>query len=178
MLLVSYNLLINCTSRDMFPVDKKVGDREKVERHYMCSQIYHHLHCTWWSWTLPLTIFSVATSSVIGFYVSIRHTELAWYLYGIYWMVGFGGLLQLLILGHDVMFAKINSEEVVRKLQSKARSAAQQGLAFGERKKILKRSEALTGLRFGIAGFTNYSWAVTFGTCDEILHQLIFFLGL
>ena len=154
-----------------------LGTREKVERLNVYSQIYHHLHCTWWNFNLAGGIFSLSAASVVGMYVGLRHTELPWYLYWLFWFGGFGGQLQLFVLGHDVMFAKETSEEIVQRLQSPA-SAALQGLSFNERKDMLKRSKAITSLQFGIAGLTAYTWAVTFGTCDETLNQLIFFLSI
>ena len=151
--------------------------REKVERMYECSLVYHRLHCSLWNLALPGTIFSVSAASVLGFYVGLRGTELPWYFYWVFWIAGFGGLGQLSLLGHDVMFVKQASEEVVEQLQSPT-SADLQAVSREERKQILKRRKHLTGLQFRISSFNDYTWDVVFGTCDEVLNQLMFFLNL
>ena len=173
---ISDAVLFDCTNRNMLPVRDAEG-REKVERLYVCSQTYHHLHCAWWNLTFPWTTFSLSAATILCLYVGFRHTELPWYLYWLFWITGFGVLVDMFWFGHDVMFAKQTSEEIVDRLQSPA-SADLQSLSREERNKMLKRAKALAGLQFGIASFTNYTWAVTFGTCDEILNQLIFLLTL
>ena len=162
--------------RDMLPVNN-VEAREKVERLYVYLQIYHRLHCSWWNWTLPGTTFSLSTTVILGMYVGLRHTELPWYLYWIFWFAAFGVLTQIFGVGHDVVFTKDDSEEVVEKLQSPA-SSDLVSLSLEERREILKPCRAMTGLRYGIAGFANYSWAVPLGAWDEILNQLLFLLSL
>ena len=165
------------TFRDMFPTTN-VANREKVERLYVHVQIYHHLHCEWWSWGITGTIFSLSATVVLALYIGLRHTELPWYLYWIFWLAGPGVLLQLFATGHDCVFATEDSDEVVEKLRSPAGCPALGKLSLEERKKILKRSKALRGLHFGIAGFTNFTWAVPLGAWDEILNQLLFLLSL
>ena len=140
-------------------------------------QVYHRLHCDWWYWTLPYHILSLSATAVLGMYVGIRHTELPWYLYWIYWIAGFGVLLLLVGVGHDIMFAKIESERIVEFLKSPV-SGGLEKFSSAERKMILKRSEALHSLQFRIAAFAVYSWAVPWRTWVEILNQLLFFLTL
>ena len=110
-------------------------------------------------------------------YIGVRHTELPWYLYWVFWLAGVGVLLQIFGVGYDVMLAKEDSEGIVGQLQSSA-GAPLQIFSLDEKRKILKRSKAMTGLQFGIAGLANYSWAVPLGAWDEILNQLLFLLSL
>ena len=163
----------------MFPLTD-IEDRDRVERAYLYLQIYHRLHCVWWNWILPGgATFSLSATVVLAMYVGLRHTELPWYLYWIFWLAGAGLLLQIFGQGHDIVFAKEDSEEVVEKLQSPASASADlRSVSDLERKIIHKRSKALTPLQFGIASFTNFSWGVTLGAWDEILNQLFFLLSL
>ena len=160
----------------MLPVYDVQG-REKVEKLYRYLQIYHRLHCLWWNWTVPGTIFSLSTSVVLGMYVGLRHTEIPWYLYWVFWCAAFGVMPQIFGVGHDVVFSKEDSEEVVERLQSPG-SAELANFPVEERRNILKRARAMTGLRYSIAGLANYSWAVPLGAWDEILNQLLFLLSL
>ena len=154
-----------------------LASRRKVERLYVCLQIYHHAHCSWWNWTLPSTYFALSSTVILAMYIGVRHTELPWYLYWVFWLAGVGVLLQIFGVGYDVMLAKEDSEEIVGQLQSSAGTALQI-FSLDEKRKILKRSKAMTGLQFGIAGLANYSWAVPLGAWDEILNQLLFLLSL
>ena len=151
--------------------------REKVERLYVQLQIYHRLHTAWWNWTLPGTMFVLSATAVLALYIGLRHTELPWYLYWIYWLAGFGLLLQIFGVGYDVVYAKEDSDDVVEKLQSPA-SVDLETFSVVERKKILKRSKAMLGLQFRISSFADYTWAVPLGAWDEILNQLFFLLSL
>ena len=85
--------------------------------------------------------------------------------------------MELFGQGYDIIYAKEDSEEFVGKLQSQA-SPALQNLSLEERRKLLKRSKAMAGLQFDIAGLANYSWAVPLGAWDEILNQLLFLFSL
>ena len=148
-----------------------------MERLHACLQIYHHAHCAWWNWTLPSSYFSLSTTVILAMYIGLRHTELPWYLYWVYWLAGVGVLLQLFGTGYDIICAKEDSEEIVGRLQSPA-TAGLQRLPLEERRKILKGSKAMTGLQFDIAHLAQYSWAVPLGAWDEILNQLLFLLSL
>ena len=75
----------------------------------------------------------------------------------------------MMAMGHDIMFAKKLSGEIVEKLQSLS-SDDLGGHAVEERKKLLRRSNTMTGLQFNIAGFINYTWAIPFRTGEDILH--------
>ena len=75
------------------------------------------------------------------------------------------------------MCAKEDSEETIGKLQSPV-STDLQTLSLEERKKIIKRAKAMTGLQFDIAGLADYSWSVPLGAWDEILNQLLFLFSL
>ena len=75
------------------------------------------------------------------------------------------------------MLVKQNSEDVVESLQSPENLSLRK-LSFDERKKLLKRSKAMTSLQFRIASFSNFTWAVPFGYCDEVLNQLLFLSSL
>ena len=163
-------------SREQFAVNDATS-REKVERLYMYLQIYHRLHCAWWNWTLPGTCFSLSATAVLAMYVGLRHTELPWYLYWIFWFAGFGVMLQVFGGAHDIMSSKDDSEDLVEKLQSSA-SEDIQGLSLEDRRRIMKRSKAITSLQFPISGFTYYTWSVPLGCWDEILNQLLFLLSL
>ena len=143
----------------------------------MYLQIYHRAHCTWWNWTLPGTTFSLSATAVLGLYIGLRHTELPWYLYWVFWLAAIGVMMQIFGGGHDIMFAKEDSGEIVGKLQSPV-SKALRTLSLEERRKILKRSMAMTGLQFDIAGLARYSWAYPLGAWDEILNQLLFLFSL
>ena len=145
-----------------------------MERLYVYLQIYHRAHCAWWNWTLPGTLFSLSSTVILAMYIGLRHTELQWYLYWVFWFAGVGVLVQIFGIGHNVMFAKDDSVETVGKLQSPACTALQ-ALSLEERRKILKRSKAISDLQFGIA---NFSWAVPLGAWNEILNQLLFLLSL
>ena len=83
--------------------------------------------------------------------IGLRHTELPWYLYWVFWLAAIAVMLQIFVGGHDIMFTKEDSDEIVGKLQSPVNTALQ-ALSLEERRKILKRSMAMTGLQFDIAG--------------------------
>ena len=154
-----------------------LATRSKMERLYVCLQIYHRLHCAWWKWTLPGTTLSLSSTVILALYVGLRHAELPWYLYWVFWFAGVGVMMELFGQGYDIIYAKEDSEEFVGKLQSQA-SPALQNLSLEERRKLLKRSKAMAGLQFDIAGLANYSWAVPLGAWDEILNQLLFLFSL
>ena len=160
----------------MLPV-KDAQVRERVLRRFLYLQIYHRLHCAWWNWTLPSTTFAKSATVVVALYVGLRITELPWYLYWIYWLAGFGLLLQIFGNGYNIVCAKEDSDDVVEKLQSPA-SVDLEALSVEGKKKILKRSKAIHGLKFRIASFAEYSWAVPLAAWDEILNQLFFLLSL
>ena len=126
---------------------------------------------------MPGTIFSVSAALVLGSYVGVRGTKLPWYFYRVFWIEGFGGLGQLSMLGHDVMFVKQTSEEIVEQLQSPANPDLH-AVPVEQRKQMLKRTKNLTGLHSRISSFDDYTRGVIFGTCDEVLNQLMFFLNL
>ena len=159
----------------MFPLSH--GTREKVKKLHVQLQLYHRLHCEWWNCSLPGTTFSMSATAVLGMYVGLRHPELPWYLYWIFWFTGFGVLSQIFGTSHDIMYAKDRSNEVLKAFRSPVRPDLNR-LSVGERKRIHKESKAMTSLQFRIAGLTNYSWAVPFRAWDEILRQLLFFLSL
>lgn len=151
--------------------------RQEMEKLYVYLQIYHRAYCVWWNLALPGTIVSLSSTVVLSLYIGIRHTDLPWYLYWVFPMAGIAVLIQEFGFASDVMGAKGDSEEIVDKLQSPA-SASLQRLSFEERKKILRRSKAMTQLHFPIASFTDYSWSVPLAAWDEILNQLFFLLSL
>ena len=165
-----------CTARNVF-LETVASTRDKVETLSLYMQVYHRLHCAWWKWALPCTMFALSTAAVMCTFIGLRYRDLPLYLYWIFWFAGLGVVVLMIGTGHDIMFAKKLSGEIVEKLQSSS-SADLRGLGLEERKKILKRSKAMTGLQFNIAGFINYTWAVPFRTGDEILRQLLFFLSL
>ena len=151
--------------------------REKVEKLYVYLQVYHSLHCAWWNWPLIGSTVSMSATAVLGMYVGLRHPELPWYLWGMFWVAGLGVLVQIFGVAQDIMSAKKDAKKLVKKLQSPT-SMAMRKLPFGERKRALKRSKAMRSLQFRIASFTSYTWAVPMRAWDEILKQLLFFLSL
>ena len=151
--------------------------RAKMENFYVRLQIFNKAYCVWWEWALPGALVSLSSTVILGLFVGIRHTELAWYLYWVYPTTGVVLLFQIFGFAYCVVCVQQDSEEIVEKLQSTA-SQSLAGLTLEDKRKVLKRSKAMTPLPFDINGFTNYSWAVPLAAWDEILNQLFFLLSL
>ena len=101
--------------------NKAIGSyqkREEIERLYSHLRVYHSLHCAWTHWYLPCLIFAMGCCAVLGMYVGLRHTDLPWYLYYLFWTAGLGAFMHVFGVGHDIMFAKQDSEVLIQKLKS------------------------------------------------------------
>ena len=165
----------NLTDRDMEP--STLETRAKMENFYVRLQIFNKAYCDWWERQFPGALVSLSSTVIVGLFVGLRHTELPWYLYWVYPITGTVLLIQIFVFAYCVIGVQQESEEIVEKLQSLA-SGSLDGLTLVEKKKVLKRSRAMTPLPFGIHGFTDFSWAVPLAAWDEILNQLFFLLSL
>ena len=126
------------------------------------------------SWSLGLDVVSCDTGIIC--WIEAHGVTLV-SLYWVYPTTGVVLLFQIFGFAYDVVCVQQDSEEIVEKLQGLA-SPSLRALTLEEKRKVLKRSKAVTPLPFRVGAFTDYSLVVPLAAWDEIWNQLFFLLSL
>lgn len=151
--------------------------RAKVERMYICMELYNRICYVWVKSSLPPNLFSICLTIVITTFVSIRYTELPLYCYmffpntaGVVWLILYWFFYDLVLITRD-------SEDILGKLLS-CQAPYLRGMPTSVRMKVLKRAKAVRRLEIPVGGFADFSVSVPVTLWDEMLNQVVFLLTL
>ena len=144
---------------------------------YVHLQLFNRIFDTWWQGVYPPGLVSVAISVVITFYVTLRHTDLPWFVYIFFPYCGVTCLAFIFWVAYDVVSVQRESEAILGLLQSTSGSYLGR-LGREERLAMVKRAKAMRPLAFNVGNFNEFSLAVPLGAWDEMLNQLLFLLTL
>ena len=153
-----------------------MGVRAKVERLYICYELFNKISYNWLKFMLPPTIFSVSLTVIVTTFVSIRYTELPFMYYIFFANTALTLMLIIFWLCYDALLITRDSEEVMSQLLSfevpYLRSTPKAG-----RIRIMKRAKAMRIVEYPVGEFADFSISLPIVLWEEILNQLLFLLS-
>ena len=149
--------------------------RAKLERLYICSELYNRTCGVWVKFMMPPTIFSVSLAIIVTTFVSLRYTELPFIFYIFFPNTAFTLLLIIFWLSYDEVLITRDSEDILGQLWS-YEAPYLRSMPKSRRAKIMKRAKAMRVLEFPIGEFADFSLSFPITVWDEILNQVLFLL--
>ena len=150
--------------------------RAKVERLYICYELFNRINYTWLKFMLPPTIFGVSLTVIVTTFVSIRYTELPFMYYIFFANTAFTLMLIIFWLCYDALLITRDSEDIMSQLLSfeapYLRSVSKAG-----RIRVMKRAKAMRVIEFPIGEFADFSISLPIVLWEEILNQVLFLLS-
>ena len=150
--------------------------RTKVERLYICNELYHRICFAWGKFMLPFTLISVSLTVIWGTFVAIRYTMLPLYLYVVFPNTAVTLMLIILWVGYDLTAFTRDSEDVLGKLRSH-QAPYLRSMPKGVRTGVMKRARAMRVIGFPIGDFADWTINVSIVIWDEILNQVVCLLA-
>ena len=114
-----------------------MASRAKVERLYICSELYNRICCVWAKFMLPPTIFSVSLTIIVTTFVSLRYTELPFFLYIVYPNTAITFMFIIFYVSYDEVLITRDSEAILGQLWS-YEALYLRSMPKSERTKIMK----------------------------------------
>ena len=149
----------------------------ELERLYICGQVYNRILDVFYKVTTPPSQFNAGLTIVLAWYLTMKHTDLPWYIYSMFPYTGVLVFGMLFTLGYDGILTIRASEASLTKLRS-AEMQYFRLMPNQERAALIKRAKAFRPAFFSVGNFTEFNMDVPIGQWDEILNQLLFLLTL
>ena len=150
--------------------------RRKVERLYVCAELFNGAFSRWLKVMFPPTLIGLSVAIILTTFVSIRFTNLPFFLYIVFPYVAVTLMLIIFWISYDAVVVTRSFEDVLAQLLS--HDAAYLGqMGRKERTRVMKRARAMRPVNFPIGEFADFSMNFPFAVWDEILNQVLFLLS-
>ena len=148
-----------------------------MERLYISGHIYNTILDVWYKLVVPPSLFDGGVIIVLASYLTMRHTDLPWYMY--YWFPYLTVLFSVMMfaLCYDGVVVIRSSEGTLGTLRSTEKQYFLR-LPIEEKKSMIRRGKALRPAFFSVGNFTEFNMDVPIGMWDEMVNQLMFLLTL
>ena len=150
--------------------------RAKLERLYICTELYNRICFVWVKFMVLFTIFSVSLAVIWGTFVSIRYTMLPLYVYIVFPNTAVTFMLIIFWASYDVVVLTRDSEDILGKLLSHQVSYLRTA-PKDVRTRVMKRARAMRVIEFPIGDFADFTINLPIAIWDEILNQVLFLLS-
>ena len=147
----------------------------EIERLYVCSQVYNAVLDVWYKLVTPLGMFSGGVTIVVACFLTLRHTDVPWYIYFWFPYVAFLFAVTIFDTAYDGIVVIRASEATLTTLRSREMQYLRR-MPTEERAAVIRRAKALRPVCFSIGSFTEFNMDVPVASWDEILNQLLFLL--
>ena len=154
-----------------------VEDRISLWRKYLHLQVFNQLCRVWVKLMSPPTTFSLTSSIIIWFYVTIRNEGVPVTLTLIFFCVGISIFAIFFWLLYEVIMVKRAADRILATLTS-TEDGNYKDFSPQQKRYINKRGKATRAIGYRIGDFMEISLDVPLGIWDEILNQLLFLLSL
>lgn len=149
--------------------------RGKVERMYICLELFNRICYVWNKLILPLTNFSLSLTIIVAAFISIRYTELRFYYYVFFANTAVSLMLILFWSYYEMLLITRGCEEILGQLLS-YEAPYLQSVPKAQRTLVMKRAKAMRVIEFPLGDFADTSLSVAIAIWDEIVNQVLFLL--
>ena len=150
--------------------------RAKVERVYICFELYNRVCYVWEKFMFPPTIFSVSLTIIVTGFVSIRYTGLPFMYYIFFPNTAFTLMLIIFWLSYDGVLLTRDFEDILGQLWS-YEAPYLQSMPKIERTKVMKRAKAMRVVEVPIGEFADFTIMLPITIWEEVLNQILFLLS-
>ena len=149
----------------------------QLEWLYVCGQVYNTNLDVLYKLVVPPGMFNGGPTIVLTWFLTMRYSEVPWYIYMWFPYVAALFTVVLFALCYDGILAIRASEESLSTLRSMEKQYFLR-MPIQERKAMIRRAKAFRPAFFSVGNFTEFNMDVTIGVWDEIVNQLMFLLTL
>ena len=149
----------------------------KLERLYICGQVYNTILDVIYKLVSPPGIFNSGLIIVLTWFLTMRHSQVPWYIYMWFPYIAILFTVVLFALCYDGILAIRASKKVLSILRSNEKQYFLR-LPAEDRKAMMRRAKALRPAFFSVGNFTDFNVDVPIGVWNQIVNQLVFLLTL
>ena len=151
--------------------------RGRVERLYVCMELYTRICSVWIKFAWPPTLFGLSITIIVAAFISIRYTQIPLYCYVFFPNTACAILFILFWVFYDLMIITRGSEEILGQLRS-SEVPYLHGMPNAVRTKVMKRARAMRAVEVPVGEFADFSVTVPVTLWEEIVNQVVVLLAL